>query len=76
MAVPLSPDEVTAEAQRDFQASIAERSRAVPRHRHARILAAGRGAIAEPARLFDRLGLAEYAAVEGFVQWKGDGGTG
>ena len=27
---------------------------------------------AETAQLYDRLGLAEYAAMEGFVRWKGD----
>jgi glucosamine-6-phosphate deaminase len=28
----------------------------------------------ETARLYDRLGLAEYEAIEGFVEWDGESG--
>jgi glucosamine-6-phosphate deaminase len=72
MAVPLSPDEVVRkriaifkhESQKDyalFPGPSDQREfwqRAEERNRHT-------------AGLYDRLGLAEYEAMEGFVRWRG-----
>ena len=63
------PAGTAAQADRDLQASEPEGPGDVPRPRRARILAAGRRPQPPDRRLYDQLGLAEYEAIEGFVQW-------
>ena len=72
MAVPLSPEEVERKRTAIFKHE-SQKDRALfpgPDKREFWKRAQDRNA--ETARLYDRLGLAEYEAIEGFVRWHSD----
>ena len=74
MAVPLSPPEVVRKRDAIFKHQ-SQKDRAMfpgPDEREFWQRAEVRNR--EAARLYDRLGLAEYEAIEGFVRWKAAGG--
>jgi glucosamine-6-phosphate deaminase len=71
MAVPLSPSEVVRKRDAIFKHQ-SQKDRAMfpgPDEREFWQRAEGRNR--EAARIYDRLGLAEYEAIEGFVRWRG-----
>jgi glucosamine-6-phosphate deaminase len=73
MAVPLSPSEVARKRDAIFKHQ-SQKDRAMfpgPDEREFWQRAEVRNR--EAARLYDRLGLAEYEAIEGFVRWKAAG---
>ncbi len=72
MAVPLSPDEVARKRNAIFKHQSQKDRALFPGSDMREFWQRSEARNAETARLFDRLGLAEYAAVEGFVRWKGD----
>ena len=71
MAVPLSPDEVSRKRIAIFKHE-SQKDKALfpgpndPREFWQRAEDRNR----ETARIYDQLGMAQYAAIEGFVQWK------
>jgi glucosamine-6-phosphate deaminase len=72
MAVPLSPNEVNRKRIAIFKHQ-SQKDRALfpgPDRREFWKRAEDRNR--DTAQLFDKLGLAEYEAIEGFVQWRGD----
>ena len=70
MAVPLSPDEVLRKRMAIFKHESQKDKALFPGTRPARVLAAGRRPQPRHRGGYDKLGLAEYEAIEGFVRWK------
>lgn len=72
MAVPLSPGEVELKRNAIFKHE-SQKDRAVyPGHDDREFWQRAEDRNAGTARLYDSLGLAEYAAIEGFVRWEGE----
>ena len=72
MAVPLSPNEVLLKRNAIFKHE-SQKDRAVfPGHDRREFWQRAEERNAATARLYDSLGLAEYEAIEGFLQWDGD----
>ena len=72
MAVPLSPMEVLKKRNAIFKHE-SQKDRAVfPGHDAREFWQRAEDRNAQTARLYDKLGLAEYEAIEGFVRWEGD----
>jgi glucosamine-6-phosphate deaminase len=72
MAVPLSPDEVRRKRSAIFKHQSQKDRALFPGADMREFWQRAEARNAETARLFDRLGLAEYAALEGFVRYSGD----
>ena len=71
-AVPLSPKEVLLKRNAIFKHE-SQKDRAVfPGHDRREFWQRAEDRNAATARLYDTLGLAEYEAIEGFLQWDGD----
>ena len=74
MAVPLSPDEVLRKRIAIFKHESQKDQALFPGpDDRASSGSAPKTATATPPTLYDKLGLAEYEAIEGFVRWKGMG---
>jgi glucosamine-6-phosphate deaminase len=73
MAVPLSPDEVRRKRNAIFKHQSQKDRALFPGADVREFWQRAETRNSETARLYDKLGLAEYAAIEGFVRWKGDG---
>lgn len=72
LAVPLSPDEVELKRNAIFKHE-SQKDRAVyPGHDDREFWQRAEDRNSGTARLYDSLGLAEYAAIEGFVRWDDD----
>lgn len=75
MAVPLSPDELTRKRTAIFKHE-SQKDRAVfPGIDSREFWQRAEDRNRATAELYDLLGLAEYEAIEGFVRWKGTGGS-
>ena len=73
MAVPLSPGEVELKRNAIFKHE-SQKDRAVyPGHDDREFWQRAEDRNSGTAKLYDSLGMAEYAAIEGFVRWDGDG---
>ena len=72
MAVPLSPNEVVLKRNAIFKHESQKDSAVFPGHDRREFWQRAEERNAKTARLYDSLGLAEYAALEGFVRWDGD----
>ncbi len=72
MAVPLSPDEVRRKRNAIFKHQSQKDRALFPGADLREFWQRAEARNAETARLYDKLGLAEYAALEGFVRWNGD----
>ena len=72
MAVPLSPDEVRRKRNAIFKHQSQKDRALFPGADLREFWQRAETRNAETARLYDHLGLAEYAAIEGFVRWKGE----
>ncbi len=72
MAVPLSPDEVRRKRNAIFKHQSQKDRALFPGADLREFWQRAEARNSDTAKLFDKLGLAEYAAVEGFVRWKGD----
>ena len=70
MAVPLSPDELMRKRIAIFKHEARRTRRCSPASTSASSGSAPKTATAPPRRLYDKLGLAEYEAIEGFVRWR------
>ena len=73
LAVPLSPDEVRRKRNAIFKHQSQKDRALFPGADVREFWQRAETRNSETARLYDKLGLAEYAAIEGFVRWKGDG---
>ena len=72
MAVPLSPGEVELKRHAIFKHE-SQKDRAVyPGHDDREFWQRAEDRNSGTAKLYDTLGMAEYAAIEGFVRWDGD----
>ena len=72
MAVPLSPGEVELKRNAIFKHE-SQKDRAVyPGHDDREFWQRAEDRNSGTAKLYDELGMAEYAAIEGFVRWDGD----
>lgn len=74
MAVPLSPTEVQRKRVAIFKHESQKDRALFPGSDVREFWQRAEARNAETARLFDELGLAEYAAIEGFVRWDGQSG--
>ena len=72
MAVPLSPNEVLLKRAAIFKHESQKDRALYPGHDAREFWQRAESRNAETSRLYDALGLAEYEAIEGFVQWRGD----
>ncbi len=72
MAVPLSPQEVMRKRQAIFRHESQKDRALFPGSDLREFWQRAEDRNAETARTYDRLGLAEYEAIEGFVRWNGD----
>jgi glucosamine-6-phosphate deaminase len=72
MAVPLSPDELERKRQAIFKHESQKDRALFPGVDSREFWQRAEQRNRETARVYDRLGLAEYEAIEGFVRWKGD----
>jgi len=72
MAIPLSPDEVRRKRNAIFKHQSQKDRALFPGADLREFWQRAEARNAETAQLYDRLGLAEYAALEGFVRWNGD----
>lgn len=72
MAVPLSPDEVRRKRNAIFKHQSQKDRALFPGADMREFWQRAEARNSETARLYDKLGLAEYEAIEGFVRWKGD----
>ncbi|WP_375154903.1 glucosamine-6-phosphate deaminase [Stratiformator vulcanicus] len=72
MAVPLSPDEVERKRVAIFKHESQKDKALFPGPDRREFWQRAEQRNAETAQTFDRLGLAEFEAIEGFVRWKGD----
>ena len=72
MAVPLSPQEVMRKRQAIFRHESQKDRALFPGSDLREFWQRAEDRNAETARTFDKLGLAEYEAIEGFVRWDGD----
>lgn len=72
MAVPLSPQEVVLKRDAIFKHESQKDSAVFPGHDRREFWQRAEERNARTAKLYDSLGLAEYAALEGFVRWDGD----
>lgn len=71
MAVPLSPVEVMKKRAAIFKHQSQKDKALFPGNDAREFWKRAEDRNAETARLYDKLGLAEYEAIEGFVRWKG-----
>ncbi len=71
MAVPLSPDEVLRKRNAIFKHQSQKDRAMFPGTDEREFWQRAEARNRETARIYDRLGLAEYAAMEGFVRWRG-----
>jgi glucosamine-6-phosphate deaminase len=71
MAVPLSPEEVVRKRNAIFKHQSQKDRAMFPGTDEREFWQRAEARNRETARLYDRLGLAEYAAIEGFVRWRG-----
>ena len=71
MAVPLSPQEVDRKRKAIFKHESQKDRALFPGHDAREFWQRAEARNAETARTYDRLGLAQYQAIEGFVKWKG-----
>ncbi len=71
MAVPLSPDEVQRKRNAIFKHQSQKDRALFPGADMREFWQRAEARNAETARLYDKLGLSEYAALEGFVRWNG-----
>lgn len=74
MAVPLSPQEVARKRAAIFKHESQKDSALFPGSDAREFWQRAESRNAETARRYDELGLAEYAAIEGFVRWDGTSG--
>jgi glucosamine-6-phosphate deaminase len=72
MAVPLSPDEVVRKRTAIFKHESQKDSAVFPGYDDREFWQRAEHRNADTARIYDELGLPEYAAIEGFRQWDGD----
>jgi glucosamine-6-phosphate deaminase len=72
MAVPLSPQELLRKRVAIFKHQSQKDKALFPGPDPREFWQRAEDRNRETARLYDRLGLAEYEAIEGFVRWKGD----
>jgi glucosamine-6-phosphate deaminase len=72
MAVPLSPDEVRRKRNAIFKHQSQKDRALFPGADLREFWQRAEARNADTAQRYDKLGLAEYAALEGFVRWKGD----
>ena len=70
MAVPLSPDEVIRKRTAIFKHQSQKDRAMFPGSDEREFWQRAEARNRETANLYDRLGLAEYAAIEGFVRWR------
>ncbi len=70
MAVPLSPDEVLRKRNAIFKHQSQKDRAMFPGTDEREFWQRAEARNRETAQIFDRLGLAEYAAIEGFVRWR------
>lgn len=70
MAVPLSPDEVLRKRTAIFKHQSQKDRAMFPGSDEREFWQRAEARNQETANLYDRLGLAEYAAIEGFVRWR------
>ena len=70
MAVPLSPEEVVRKRNAIFRHQSQKDRAMFPGTDEREFWQRAEARNRETARLYDRLGLAEYAAIEGFVRWR------
>lgn len=75
MAVPLSPQEVARKRAAIFKHESQKDRALFPGSDVREFWQRAEARNAETAKRFDQLGLAEYAAIEGFVQWDGQSGV-
>ncbi|MBB3209898.1 glucosamine-6-phosphate deaminase [Rhodopirellula rubra] len=75
MAVPLSPQEVERKRQAIFKHQSQKDRALFPGSDAREFWQRAEARNAETARRYDALGLAEYAAIEGFVRWDGQSGV-
>ncbi len=71
MAVPLSPDEVSRKRVAIFKHESQKDKALFPGTDNREFWQRAEERNRETAKLYDKLGLAEYEAIEGFVRWKG-----
>jgi glucosamine-6-phosphate deaminase len=71
MAVPLSPDELMRKRSAIFKHQSQKDRAMFPGSDSREFWQRAEDRNRETARIFDRLGLAEYEAIEGFVRWRG-----
>ncbi|MDA3951893.1 MAG: PIG-L family deacetylase [Spirochaeta sp.] len=74
MAVPLSPQEVERKRVAIFKHESQKDRALFPGSDSREFWQRSEARTRETARLYDRLGLAEYEAIEGFVEWDGESG--
>ncbi len=72
MAVPLSPDELTRKRLAIFKHESQKDRALFPGTDHREFWQRAEDRNRMTAHLYDKLGLAEYEAIEGFVRWKGE----
>jgi glucosamine-6-phosphate deaminase len=70
MAVPLSPEEVLRKRTAIFKHQSQKDRAMFPGSDEREFWQRAEARNQETAKLYDRLGLAEYAAIEGFVRWR------
>lgn len=74
MAVPLSPDELARKRFAIFKHESQKDKALFPGHDEREFWQRSEARNRNTAILYDKLGLAEYEAIEGFVRWKGNEG--
>jgi glucosamine-6-phosphate deaminase len=70
MAVPLSPDELLKKRMAVFKHESQKDKAVFPGHDTREFWQRAEDRNHQTAKLYDKLGLAEYEAIEGFVKWK------
>ena len=72
IAVPLSPSEVTRKRKAIFKHESQKDKALFPGHDLREFWQRAEDRNRDTARIYDKLGLAEYEGIEAFVQWDGD----